>query len=184
MSDDFLEVVAQNAKLAEKSYRYRSIEILADLAVEAAKAGRDLPWDRAAEPENLHLLAAVSSALNERMDLTDEPHAEVLARVKAMIEAIDAAVAGKLVEVRKVEYTHSNGWRIELDCDQVHPDDPGMGTPAEVHTAKGSTSTFHCAWQMGEVEYEEVPDGVSAWLEHFLPLLHIVETRTHPSHRN
>jgi len=184
MSENFLEVVVQSAQQVERNFRYRPIEIVADHVVAAAKAGRDLPWVSAAEPQNLHLLAAVAGHFRERGELIAEPGSELLDKVEAAIEAIDTAVANKLVEVRKVEYTHANGWRIVLDCDQVFPDDPGAGAPAMVYTPKGSSATLYCACEMGEVEYEAVPGGLDGWLEHFLALYEIVETRTHPSHRN
>lgn len=59
------------------------------------------------------------------------------------------------------------GCRVELDTDEVYPDDPGQGTPAMVYYRDGS-ATYWCAVGEGEVDGKEfirLPPRVLEWLE-------------------
>ena len=47
-----------------------------------------------------------------------------------------------------------NGIRIELDSDEIYPDDPGAGTPVMVYLGEYS-GTFYCVWDTGEIECGE-----------------------------
>lgn len=72
---------------------------------------------------------------------------------------------------RKSEFRHKSGWRLELDRDQIIPDNPGEGTPAMVYSPndKGA-GTYWCAIDNGEVGTNDdngnmpVPGDVLAWL--------------------
>jgi hypothetical protein len=58
--------------------------------------------------------------------------------------------------------------RIELDRDEVFPDDPGNGTPAMVYVTdkqgKQCSGTFWCANDTGEVDYVELSEAQLTWL--------------------
>ncbi len=56
------------------------------------------------------------------------------------------------------------GVQIELDKDQVFPDDPGNGTPAIVRYC-GHTATYWCAWDTMEVDGVDLPPRVWEWLD-------------------
>lgn len=73
----------------------------------------------------------------------------------------------------------SRGWRVQLNADEVFPDDPGMGTPALVIGPNNMTATWGCAIATGEVDcgdgvipnevlrlMEAIQDDVSDWEDH------------------
>lgn len=43
------------------------------------------------------------------------------------------------------------GLRIELDSEQIFPDNPGAGTPAMVYRGRYS-ATYDCAYRLGELD--------------------------------
>lgn len=57
------------------------------------------------------------------------------------------------------------GIRIELDLDQVFPDNPGEGTPAMVHLGSDS-GTYWCAIETGELSSKGsyLDDDQCSWL--------------------
>jgi hypothetical protein len=64
------------------------------------------------------------------------------------------------------------GIRIELDTDEVIPDDPGAGTPAMVYVTGpvAGQATYWCALDTGEIDtgrhgYRDLTPAQSAWLE-------------------
>lgn len=57
------------------------------------------------------------------------------------------------------------GLRIELDPDEIVPDDPGQGTPAMVIHHNGDVATFHCALATGELsDGTKLTDEQKWWL--------------------
>lgn len=63
-----------------------------------------------------------------------------------------------------------DGWRIELDRDQVYPDDPGQGTPAMLYGPGDKSATYFCACDTGEIGnsdglYYDIPARIMRWLE-------------------
>lgn len=70
---------------------------------------------------------------------------------------------------RKSVLRHKSGWRLELDRDEIIPDNPGEGTPAMVYSpGDKSSGTYWCAIDMGEVSCGDtvvpIPGDVLAWL--------------------
>lgn len=55
---------------------------------------------------------------------------------------------------------HGLTWRVELDKDQVFPDNPGEGTPAMLYSPFGKSATYACATDTGECDGTEIPAGV------------------------
>jgi hypothetical protein len=65
---------------------------------------------------------------------------------------------------------HASFWRVELDTDEVIPDNPGEGTPAMVYGPRGASATYSCASDTGEVLDNDclsvaIPLDVQRWLE-------------------
>lgn len=56
------------------------------------------------------------------------------------------------------------GLVIELDAEQIFPDDPGQGTPALVVLPSGDTATFNCASSEGECDGTQLTPAQCAWL--------------------
>lgn len=70
---------------------------------------------------------------------------------------------------RTMTLKHKSGWRLELDRDEIYPDDPGNGTPAMVYAPRDeSWGTYWCALDNAEVACGDVvvpiPGDVLAWL--------------------
>lgn len=69
---------------------------------------------------------------------------------------------------RKQTIKGPGGLRLELDADQIFPDDPGQGTPCllEMRDEDGRivTATFNCAIGEGEVEYVMLAEDQMNWL--------------------
>jgi len=59
-------------------------------------------------------------------------------------------------------------YQLVLDSSQVVPDDPGAGAPAMVYGPKGSSASFWCAMDTGELSdrggIRELPDSIVVWL--------------------
>jgi len=72
--------------------------------------------------------------------------------------------------VRKKTLCGPDGCRVVLDKDEVHPGDPGAGTPAMVYY-RGGSATLGCALGEGEIESGRdgfvmpIPRDVYEWLE-------------------
>lgn len=57
------------------------------------------------------------------------------------------------------------GITLELDSNQIFPNDPGQGTPALVVWPNGNTGTFYCVTAEGEnVEGDRLTDEQARWL--------------------
>lgn len=60
------------------------------------------------------------------------------------------------------------GYTLILDSDEIIPNDPGAGTPAMVEGPKGTSGTFFCVIDTGEMidgDYaHQIPASVVAWL--------------------
>lgn len=56
-----------------------------------------------------------------------------------------------------------SGLRLVLDTDEVHPENPGEGTPAMLYLGKMS-GTYWCALDTGEVDERELSSLQYAWL--------------------
>jgi hypothetical protein len=76
-----------------------------------------------------------------------------------------------------IEFTSQNGgeYRIELDADEIFPDDPGQGTPVMVYgppildDREESGATYNCAIGEGvlssyKYDSDPMPDDVLDWL--------------------
>ena len=64
------------------------------------------------------------------------------------------------------EFKHGN-LKVELDRNEVYPDDPGAGAPAIVSVANGKFSaTYWCAINEGELELDgyQLSDKQLVWL--------------------
>lgn len=60
---------------------------------------------------------------------------------------------------------HDPHYRVELDPAEVFPDDPGQGTPAMLYGPHGTSATFLCASDTGEIGgTEAIPPVVLDWL--------------------
>lgn len=67
------------------------------------------------------------------------------------------------------------GIRIELDSEEIYPDDPGQGTPAMVYKGNAS-ATFWCAESEGELEGDrsnmvELSAAQKRWLTEQQPIV-------------
>lgn len=62
-------------------------------------------------------------------------------------------------------YTRGN-YRLVLDKSRVVPEDPGSDTPAMVYGPNGSSGTYWCACDTGELSYgdRQLPNSVVNWL--------------------
>lgn len=69
----------------------------------------------------------------------------------------------QLVETHFCPANHA--YHIVLDHREAMPDDPGSGTPAMVYGPEGTSATFFCALNEGELDCHQLPDNVSRWLE-------------------
>lgn len=62
----------------------------------------------------------------------------------------------------------NSNYRVELDKEQVIPDNPGEGTPAMVYGPNGSCGTLYAAQDTGELScgpsVHVLPDNVTKWL--------------------
>jgi len=64
-----------------------------------------------------------------------------------------------------------SGYNIELDSTEIYPDDPGAGTPAMVNGPRGSSGTYWCVADTGEMlngrgeETVDVPPRIIDWLD-------------------
>lgn len=63
---------------------------------------------------------------------------------------------------------HDPIWRIELDRNEVFPDDPGAGTPAMLYGPRDSSATYYCALDTEEIwnarECIAIPRRVLDWM--------------------
>jgi hypothetical protein len=61
------------------------------------------------------------------------------------------------------------GYTLTLDSSEIVPGNPGEGTPAMVEGPKGTSGTFFCVIDTGEMidgDYSHpVPAGILKWLE-------------------
>lgn len=77
--------------------------------------------------------------------------------------------------------------RIELDSEQIFPNDPGQGTPAMVILTEGTrkreiaSATFNCASQEGEIEGYHLDDAQANWLNTQIGVVDDFITRNTPS---
>lgn len=60
---------------------------------------------------------------------------------------------------------HKQGWRIELDRNQIFADNPGEGTPAMLYGPDGECATFFCALDTAETEEGPLPYAIHQWLD-------------------
>lgn len=58
---------------------------------------------------------------------------------------------------------------VEMDIEQIFPDDPGMGTPVLVVLNSGETGTWNCVTSTGEVEGVILSDEQKEWLASITP---------------
>lgn len=69
----------------------------------------------------------------------------------------------------RIESPNDSRYYVELDSDQVYPDDPGNGTPAMVYGPGGVSATLWCAADTGELlggsETHDIPQRVLDWLQ-------------------
>lgn len=58
------------------------------------------------------------------------------------------------------------GWTLELDSDEIFPEDPGQGTPAMVYSEdRNCSGTYWCVCETGEIDCQyPVPSRVMKWL--------------------
>ena len=67
----------------------------------------------------------------------------------------------------KKSFTY-DGYKIVFDSTEIFPDDPGNGTPLMVYGPRGSSATYQCAMDTGEIENDrltqEIPAHVHRWL--------------------
>lgn len=63
---------------------------------------------------------------------------------------------------------YDSRYRVELDKDEIIPDNPGEGTPAMVYGPNESSGTFYAAQNEGELccgpREHTLPDIVTRWL--------------------
>ena len=58
------------------------------------------------------------------------------------------------------------GIKLELDSNEIYPNDPGQGTPALVVMPNGNTASYNCAVSEGEtMDGDKLSPAQIAWLE-------------------
>jgi len=58
---------------------------------------------------------------------------------------------------------------VELDKNEIYPNDPGMGTPVMIYLRGGASGSWNCVISEGEVEGHPLTRSQSAWLESIAP---------------
>lgn len=59
--------------------------------------------------------------------------------------------------------------KVEMDTNEIFPNDPGMGTPVMVIVIGGGTATWNCAINEGETDEEKLTDEQMKWLNQITP---------------
>jgi len=68
----------------------------------------------------------------------------------------------------KMEFTdrREKEWRIELYASEIHPDNPGEGTPLMVYGPESTSGTYRCVQQTGEIDgWLPLPKEVQDWID-------------------
>lgn len=69
-------------------------------------------------------------------------------------------------KLARVQYTvRFGGLKVEVDSNEVYPEDPGNGTPVMVSAPGGHSATIGCALGEGEVEGYQLSQQESDWLQ-------------------
>jgi len=66
--------------------------------------------------------------------------------------------------VQKIKSPDSSIW-VELDVNEIYPNNPGQGTPVLVCLKTGETGTWNCVTSEGEVDGVLLTDEQRTWLE-------------------
>lgn len=61
------------------------------------------------------------------------------------------------------------GIKVELDTNEIYPQDPGQGTPVLVVLSNGNTGTWNCVTCEGEIDGEPLTDDHKQWLDSITP---------------